>query len=269
MTQFLRIRNWGEFQHYKDRDPPWIKLHRNLLTSRTWVSLDDASRVLAVALMMLAAGTDNRIPADRAYLRRVAYLNCDPDWQPLIAVQFIELVDENGALWPDASTLLASDTKCSSEERREETEKSRAEERETRARDAPRGTTIDAGSGLTGGVSGAVSFVLDGWRRDVPECNPIAFAKWIVHVELSGRTMNPAMRLGQARRLAGNGDFDAQAEVVDFCCDNGYKTLIPIGDVRARTQGMARRNGAPAKPPWVPPITAEEAEERERAREAG
>jgi len=27
----LRVKNWGKFQHYKDRNPPWIKLHRGLL----------------------------------------------------------------------------------------------------------------------------------------------------------------------------------------------------------------------------------------------
>jgi hypothetical protein len=142
-------------------------------------------------------------------------------------------------------------------------------EREARAHEATRGTVIDVGSNLTRlSASEALSSLLDDWRRDVPECNPEAFARWIVHVELSGKPMNPAMRLGQARRLAGNGDFAAQAEVVDFCCENGYRTLMPITDVRARTQGMARPNGM-AKKPYVPPITAEEAEARERAREAG
>lgn len=113
--QYLRIREWGRFQHYKDRDPPWIKLHRELLTSRTWVSLDDASRVLAIALMLLAAGTDNKIPADAAYLKRVAYLNADPDWQPLVRTQFVDLIDESGEALAPASTMLANGTKRSSE----------------------------------------------------------------------------------------------------------------------------------------------------------
>ncbi len=129
MATYLRIREWGEFQHYKDRDPPWIKLHRKLLTSRTWVGSDDASRVLAIALMLLAAGTDNKIPADPAYLKRVAYLNSDPDWMPLVRAGFIDLIDENGDLLADASKPLSKRTKRSPEERREEAEKrqSRAE----------------------------------------------------------------------------------------------------------------------------------------------
>lgn len=126
MAQFLRIREWARFQHYKDRDPPWIKLHRELLTSQTWVSLDDASRVLAIALMLLAAGTDNKIPADAGYLKRVAYLNADPDWRPLLKTGFVDLIDENGEV---ASKALAPATECASEERRGRAEESRGEQR--------------------------------------------------------------------------------------------------------------------------------------------
>lgn len=127
MSTYLRIRQWNEFQHYKDRDPPWIKLHRKLLTSQTWVSSDDASRALAIALMLLAAGTDNKIPADPAYLKRVAYLNSEPDWMPLVRNGFVDLIGENGEVLADASKTLAKRTECSSEKIREEERRGRSE----------------------------------------------------------------------------------------------------------------------------------------------
>ncbi len=43
--KFIRVVNLERFQHYKDRNPPWIKLHRELLSSRTWVTSDDARSV--------------------------------------------------------------------------------------------------------------------------------------------------------------------------------------------------------------------------------
>jgi len=101
--QFIRVVNWKRFQHYKDRNPPWIKMHRELLTSRTWVAGDDASRVLAITCMLLAAETDNKIPLDVAYLRRRAYLNQEPDFSGLVSSQFIEIVDDAGS----ASIALA------------------------------------------------------------------------------------------------------------------------------------------------------------------
>lgn len=122
-----RIVEWSRYQHYKDRDPPWIKLHRDLLTSQTWVMLPDAGRALAVACMLVAAGTENRIPADPNYLKRRAYLNKDPDFAALVEVGFLELVNDSNAV-ADASKpeqALAVDTKCYSE-----TEERREEERE-------------------------------------------------------------------------------------------------------------------------------------------
>ena len=119
---YYRIVEWSRYQHYKDRDPPWIKLHRDLLTSQTWVMLADAGRALAVACMLVAAGTENRIPADPNYLKRRAYLNKDPDFASLVEVGFLELVNETNdvAYASKEEQTLAFDTKCSSEERREE-----------------------------------------------------------------------------------------------------------------------------------------------------
>jgi hypothetical protein len=118
MPFFLRVVRWDEYQHYKHRDPPWIKLHRRLLMSETWVSADDASRVLAIACMMLAAGCDNRIPFNADYVKRAAYLNAAPDFSFLLKCGFAEIIDENGNLASNtlaqASTMLA--------QRREETE---------------------------------------------------------------------------------------------------------------------------------------------------
>lgn len=114
-----RIRNWAKFQHYRNRNPPWIKLHFELLSSRDWVALDDASRVLAIACMLLASRNDKEqgvIADDPTYLRRVAYLNQDPDLTPLIECGFLEPL-------ADASIVLAS-------ARPEEEEEAEAEKEE-------------------------------------------------------------------------------------------------------------------------------------------
>jgi hypothetical protein len=134
------------------------------------------------------------------------------------------------------------------------------QESERRAREKPGGVertagAIDFGTRLTAITP---TSLLEDWRRDVPECNPDAFARWIVHVEELGKVMSPAMRLAQARRLAGNGDFAVQAEVVTYCAENGYKSLIPIVDVRHRTHGRDPP-GAPAKLTWRPPPDEEPA----------
>jgi hypothetical protein len=57
MTAHFAICNWERFQHYKDRDPPWVKLYRDLLTSESWVLGTDLSRVVQIASTLLATCT--------------------------------------------------------------------------------------------------------------------------------------------------------------------------------------------------------------------
>jgi hypothetical protein len=51
----LTPKNWATFQHYKDRCPPWIKLHRDLLNNRDFMRLPLASKALAPMLWLLAS----------------------------------------------------------------------------------------------------------------------------------------------------------------------------------------------------------------------
>jgi hypothetical protein len=48
-------KDWADFQHYKDRDPPWIKLHKKLLDNYEFHLLPDASQALAPKLWLLAS----------------------------------------------------------------------------------------------------------------------------------------------------------------------------------------------------------------------
>ena len=51
----LRPKGWDKFQHYKDRCPQWIKLHRDLLTDREFMCLPIASKAIAPLLWLLAS----------------------------------------------------------------------------------------------------------------------------------------------------------------------------------------------------------------------
>jgi hypothetical protein len=108
-----RIRNWAEFQHYKDRNPPWIKLHFELLSSADWVMLDDASRVLAVACMLLASRSGGEIDGSEQglrYMKRVAYLNSSPDLSPLVQCGFLEPLADASTMQADARPETETET---------------------------------------------------------------------------------------------------------------------------------------------------------------
>jgi hypothetical protein len=65
---YLEIRNWSRYQHYKDRRPPWVKLHVDVLTDEKLTALDVPTRLLALLLLAVAANRDNKIPHDARWL---------------------------------------------------------------------------------------------------------------------------------------------------------------------------------------------------------
>ena len=97
--RYLRIRNWSEFQHYKDRDPPWIKLHRTLLADYEFSRLQDASKAHLMLIWLFASQANGRIPDDPEFLRDKLSLKRPPDLKSFI---------EQGLLIPeqDASKVL-------------------------------------------------------------------------------------------------------------------------------------------------------------------
>ena len=146
------IKNWSKYQHYKDRNPPWIKLHFELLTSPDWVMLDDASRVLSVAIMLIASRNDGRIdcsPNGLAYLKRVAYLNTDPDISPLVATGFlVPQADACGCKQMQADvrpeTETEAETEAEAEERRERERRACAEDFNALYQSRPSGPLMTA-----------------------------------------------------------------------------------------------------------------------------
>lgn len=130
MAQVISLCGWERFQHYKDRDPPWVKFYRDLLTSESWVLGTDSSRLLQVASILLAARYSNQIPARYDLIKRVANLDLSERQykeaiEHLVSTKFLEIQscpDVKESLAQSASKTLA---KCSSEaeQSREETDK--------------------------------------------------------------------------------------------------------------------------------------------------
>lgn len=97
----LKPKNWEKFQHYKDRCPPWIKLHRDLLNDRIFMGLPIASKAIAPLLWLLASeskdGSFDAASEELSFRLRIASKDIDAGLKPLI---------DNG-FFVDASTMLA------------------------------------------------------------------------------------------------------------------------------------------------------------------
>ena len=51
----MKIKNWSKFQHFKDRRPPWVKLHRDILEQRDITMISDCAFRVLVGLWLLAS----------------------------------------------------------------------------------------------------------------------------------------------------------------------------------------------------------------------
>jgi hypothetical protein len=104
----MRIRNWERFQHYKNRNPPWIKLHILVLDDFDWIKWNNDTKVLAVAVMLLAARTENEVPWDKDYLSAVTHVDVTKDAMNVLDLcRFVVPLDKNDSeLLADASTAL-------------------------------------------------------------------------------------------------------------------------------------------------------------------
>ena len=143
MTRY-RVKNWGKFQHYKTRRPPWIKLHRQLLDDCLFIQLPVASRALAPLLWLLASESDDGefdgSPEAVSFRLRITTKEAADGLKHLETGGYIERLH-------DASTALAG---CKQETRLEtETEGETEKEGDTRAGQAGRNprSVVDLSTG--------------------------------------------------------------------------------------------------------------------------
>lgn len=87
--QYLSVKNLEIYQHYKDRDPKWIKLYYSILDDEVFMVLDETMRCRYMTCLILASRTQNKIPADPQYLKKFMRLDKAPNLQPLLDHGFL------------------------------------------------------------------------------------------------------------------------------------------------------------------------------------
>jgi hypothetical protein len=110
-------KNWAVFQHYKNRLPPWIKLHRELLNDRVYMSLPLASKAIAPLMWLLASESKNG-SFDGSLDELVFRLHItEKDYRDGVK----PLIDKG--FFVDASNVIADCQQLATPERETETEK--------------------------------------------------------------------------------------------------------------------------------------------------
>lgn len=117
--KFLRVKNLEKHQHYKDRRPPWIKLHSEVLDDYEFACLQDASKAHLMLLWVLASRLDNKIPYDLAWITKQIGANGRVDVEELILQGFIEVFDDGSKLLAPRKQSAMPETETETETRTE------------------------------------------------------------------------------------------------------------------------------------------------------
>lgn len=121
----LTPKNWKSFQHYKDRAPAWIKLHRGLLDDYDYCCLPTASKALAPFLWLLASEyEDGQITAsldELAFRLRMTRGEVADALAPLIEKGFFDASEPLADCKQDAIPEKEEEREIEEEERKSET----------------------------------------------------------------------------------------------------------------------------------------------------
>jgi hypothetical protein len=88
---WIIVRNWERFQHYKDRDPYFIKLYTELQHDHNWLALTGHQRAVLVGIWLEYASARCQLPLNTASLtRRLALRVSSATLEALNHAGFIE-----------------------------------------------------------------------------------------------------------------------------------------------------------------------------------
>lgn len=119
----IQPKSWAEFQHYHDRNPLWIKLHKKLLDDFEFQGLPLASRALAPMLWLLCSeDKDGWLDLDIkkiAFRLRVSPRDVDGAIKPLIDGGFFVLEQVASELLADGKQNASPETERETQEKTE------------------------------------------------------------------------------------------------------------------------------------------------------
>ena len=120
----MRIKNWHKFQHFRDRTPTWIKLHKSILDQRDINVISDGSFRVLIGLWLLASEDpklEGNLPCDEdiAFRLRISKTLLDKALRELSG--FLDRDDINVISKRYQSDILEEEKETEKETEKEET----------------------------------------------------------------------------------------------------------------------------------------------------
>jgi len=132
--RYLRVKNFDALQHYKDRNPIWIKLHCAILEDYEFQQLPDAAKFHVVGLSLLASRLNNRFPDDARWLAAKIGAAEEIEIETLIESGFLEVIrEEKGSKSDESASAKRITNACKSQKTKDESASARIEAAENAA----------------------------------------------------------------------------------------------------------------------------------------
>lgn len=93
VVRYLSVKNLERHMHYKDRRPPWVKFHADMLDDFDFTALSDTAKAHMMLLTILASQMENRLPYDLPWLSHRIGAKSPIDVEELILAGYLELYD--------------------------------------------------------------------------------------------------------------------------------------------------------------------------------
>ena len=125
---YFTVPKLEKWQHYKERTPPWIKLHRDIFNDYKFSCLQDASKLHLMLIWLLASQMDNKVPCDCDWLSKKLGVSSQVNLRELQEHGFIEVLENASVALSDCKQSAIVETETETET---ETEKAVCVEAET------------------------------------------------------------------------------------------------------------------------------------------
>lgn len=130
---YIEICEWERFQHYKKRNPPWVKLYSACLDDDDFDFLPDESKLFFFCLLPFASRRNNKMKCDFKWLQKKLPISkriTQKTLQPLLDVGFIkQCTNASGMLaecthnaTPEAEAIQEAEKERETKQRKETTD---------------------------------------------------------------------------------------------------------------------------------------------------
>lgn len=98
VAEYIAVKDFERFQHYKSRTPPWIKFYNALLDDYKFLQLSDAARSQLMLIWLVASRHNNRIPKDERYIAQAIHCTSRLQLSALLASGWLFVTHETPPL---------------------------------------------------------------------------------------------------------------------------------------------------------------------------